>query len=93
MEGRKIRPLEVKKVKKTPGNNSWVQVTILEGKKHVLRQLFQYTGHPVEQLKRIAIGNIKLKSLPPGHWRELRKEEIESFKNKFAYVPSNSRPS
>ena len=93
MEGRKVRPLEVKKVKKTPGNNSWVQVTIIEGKKHVIRKLFQYTGHPVEKLKRIAIGNIKLKSLPPGHWRELRIEEIEGFKRKFAYDPSDSRPS
>jgi pseudouridine synthase len=92
MEGRKIRPLEVKMLKKTPGNNSWVQVTIIEGKKHVIRKLFQYAGHPVEKLKRIAIGNIKLKNLPPGHWRELKKEEIEGFKRKFAYDPSNSRP-
>ncbi|MCK4944619.1 MAG: hypothetical protein KAS65_13635, partial [Candidatus Aminicenantes bacterium] len=86
MEGRKIRPLEIKRVKKTPGNNSWVQVTIIEGKKHVIRKLFQYTGHPVEKLKRIAIGNIKLKTLPPGHWRELTKEEIEGFKKQYDYT-------
>jgi 23S rRNA pseudouridine2605 synthase len=91
IEGRKIRPLEVKTIKKTPGGNSWVQVTLVEGKKHVVRKMFQYTGHPVVKLKRISIGNIKLARLPSGHWRELRKEELEAFKVKFNYRAPGSR--
>jgi pseudouridine synthase len=91
IEGRKIRPLEVKTIKKTPGGNSWVMVTLVEGKKHVVRKMFQYTGHPVVKLKRVSIGNIKLARLPSGHWRELRKEELEAFKVKFNYRPPDSR--
>lgn len=89
IEGRRVRPLEVKIIKKTPGNNSWIQVTLVEGKKHVVRKLFQYVGHPVDKLKRVAIGNIKLGRLPSGHWREVRKEELQEFRREFGYIPQS----
>jgi 23S rRNA pseudouridine2605 synthase len=33
-------------------------------------------GHPVIDLKRIAIGNLTLGNLKPGEWRYLNKDEI-----------------
>ena len=60
-------------------------MTIREGKKHILRRAFQYSGHPVEKLRRVAIGSIKLGKLPAGEWRELRPEEIEQFKKLYRY--------
>lgn len=85
VDGTRVKPLAVDFIKKTAQNNSWWRITIFEGKKHVLRKMFQYTGHPVQSLKRTAIGTIRLKKLPRGHWRELTKEEIAQFKQTHHY--------
>ncbi len=85
IEGSRVKPLKVDFIRKTAQNNSWLRVTIIEGKKHIIRNAFKYSGHPVEKLKRVAIGTIKLKKLPPGHWKELPKEELEFFKKKYNF--------
>lgn len=83
LEGRRVKPLQIDFIKKTGQGNSWVRVTILEGKKHIIRNLLKYSGHPVEKLKRTAIGTIRLKTLPAGHWRELTVEELTLFKKTY----------
>ncbi len=90
LEGTRIKPLSIDFIKNTARDNCWINVTIIEGKKHVLRKMFQYSGHPVEKLKRTAIGTLKLKKLPAGHWRELTSSEIEEFKRACNY-PDRAR--
>ncbi len=85
LEGERLNPFVIEEVKTTAGGNSWLRVTINEGKKHILRNAFKYSGHPVEKLRRLAIGSITLGRLPLGEWRELRAEEIEAFKREFGY--------
>ncbi|MCP5049522.1 MAG: rRNA pseudouridine synthase [bacterium] len=85
LEGTRVKPLNIDFVKKTAHNNSWIRVTILEGKKHILRKVFKYSGHPVEKLKRVSIGSFRLHKLPAGHWREVTKEELEEFKKAHNY--------
>ena len=75
----------IEPVKMTSSGNSWLKVTISEGKKHILRNAFKYSGHPVEKLRRIAIGNIMLKNLPLGQWRELADYEVASFKKQYRF--------
>jgi len=75
----------IEPVKMTGSGNSWLKVTITEGKKHILRDAFKYSGHPVEKLRRVAIGNIKLKNLPLGEWRELKDYEIAAFKKQYRF--------
>lgn len=86
LERRRVKPLQIDFVKKTAQGNSWIRVTILEGKKHIIRNLLKYTGHPVEKLKRTAIGTIKLKKLPTGQWRKLTQDEVETFKKTYNYT-------
>ncbi|MGD2085998.1 MAG: pseudouridine synthase [Candidatus Aminicenantes bacterium] len=86
LEGRRVKPLQIDFVKKTAQGNSWIRVTIIEGKKHIIRNLLKYAGHPVEKLKRTAIGTIMLKKLPVGHWRELTPKELETFKKTYNYT-------
>lgn len=81
----RTNPLKIDLIKKTKNDNSWLKVTIIEGKKHILRKIFKFSGHPVEKLKRITIGNINLKKTPPGQWRELEEFEINNFKKKYDY--------
>ncbi|MCK4763562.1 MAG: rRNA pseudouridine synthase [Candidatus Aminicenantes bacterium] len=85
MDGIRVKPLKIDFVRKTGKDNSWLNVAIIEGKKHILRKMFKYLGHPVEKLKRTAIGTFKLKKLPPGHWRELTEEEVAQFKKEYNF--------
>jgi 23S rRNA pseudouridine2605 synthase len=90
LEERRVKPLRIDFVKKTAQQNSWIRVTIVEGKKHIIRNIFKYMGHPVEKLKRLAIGSIQLGKLPVGHWRELTHEEVEAFKRTSHYEPAST---
>ena len=63
---------------KTPGH---VKIIIHEGRNRQIRRMFQIVGHRVLELRRVAIGDIKLGSLECGHSRCLNKKEIEYLKN------------
>lgn len=86
IDGSRVKPVSIEFIRKTARNNSWIQVVIVEGKKHILRKVFKYTGHPVEKLKRLAVGTFKLKKLPVGYWRELTHEEVDAFKQKYGFA-------
>ena len=57
-----------------------LEVTIHEGKNRQIRRMFEAVGYPVQELARIAVGNIKLGHLKEGHYRKLSKGEIEYLK-------------
>ncbi len=43
----------------------WYEVTLSEARRDALRNKLFQTGHPVEKMKRVGIGNLRLESLPP----------------------------
>lgn len=90
LDGERLKPFAIQPLSATAGGNSWLRVTIREGKKHILRKAFQYSGHPVEKLRRVAIGSLKLGKLPLGEWRELKPQEIEEFKRQYHYEEASS---
>jgi 23S rRNA pseudouridine2605 synthase len=63
----------VKKLKSKSFNYS---VTIHEGKKRQLRCMFDAIGHPVMELRRVRMGNLKLGRLKKGEVREVRRIEV-----------------
>lgn len=58
-----------------------VEISIHEGKNRQVRKMFKAVGNPVQELERIAIGEIRLGHLKAGHYRKLTHEEIEYLKN------------
>lgn len=58
-----------------------VDITIHEGKNRQVRKMFKAIGNPVQELSRIAIGEIKLGRLSEGHYRKLTREEIEHLRS------------
>ena len=58
-----------------------VDITIHEGKNRQVRKMFRAVGNSVQELQRIAIGEIRLGRLAEGHYRKLTREEIEYLKN------------
>ena len=58
-----------------------VEISIHEGKNRQVRKMFATVGNPVQELERVAIGEIHLGHLKPGHYRKLTRAEIEYLKN------------
>jgi 23S rRNA pseudouridine2605 synthase len=58
------------------GSRVLVEITLHEGRKHIVRRMLAETGHPVSRLVRTNVGPIKLGSMRPGSTRELSTREI-----------------
>jgi 23S rRNA pseudouridine2605 synthase len=57
----------------------WYEVTLTEARRDALRNRLFQTGHPVEKIKRIRVGNLELASLQPGGHRTLSSEEVAAL--------------
>lgn len=73
-------PAKVKIIRGTQ-HSTLVEIAIHEGKNRQVRKMFAAVGNPVQELERVAIGDIRLGHLKPGHYRKLTREEIEYLKN------------
>jgi 23S rRNA pseudouridine2605 synthase len=58
------------------GSRVLVQLTLHEGRKHVVRRLLAEVGHPVSRLVRTDVGPLRLGSLKPGTVRRLTTREV-----------------
>lgn len=59
-----------------------VTITVVEGKYHQIKRMFQARGNRVVYLKRIAMAGIPLDpELGKGEWRDLTEEEIERLRS------------
>ena len=72
-------PAKVKVIKQMP-RHAIVEISIKEGKNRQVRKMFAAVGNKVQELQRVAIGDIKLGRLMEGHYRKLNREEIEYLK-------------
>ncbi len=61
---------------------STISLTIMEGKFHQVKRMFEAAGKKVVYLKRVSMGPLKLdESLPEGSYRELSDEEVELLRS------------
>ncbi|MGH9418212.1 MAG: pseudouridine synthase [Terriglobales bacterium] len=67
-------------VYRTSSENPWLEVVLIEGRYHQIRKMFALIGHPVEKLKRVAIGPLRIGQLKPGQMRELTPPEIAQLR-------------
>lgn len=58
------------------GRRAIVEVSLHEGRKHIVRRLLAHVGHPVQRLTRTAIGPVSIGGLRPGQHRELTVDEL-----------------
>jgi 23S rRNA pseudouridine2605 synthase len=72
-------PAKAKRIRKTE-NNSWLEITIHEGKKRQIRRMLEKIGHPVLKLKRIRIDGLEMGKLESGAYRYLTFEELNKIK-------------
>lgn len=62
------------------GENYWYAVTLQDSKKDILRRVLLTERHPVEKLKRIALGPLSLEGIPQGRYRTMNDKEVEALK-------------
>lgn len=79
LEDGKTAPARIKKVRKEEAN-SWVEITIHEGRKRQVRRMFDRVGRSVIKLKRIRTGGLVLGDLPEGGFRYLTPEEVQGLR-------------
>src|SRR5262249_14886319 len=56
-----------------------VEITIHEGRHHVVRRLLEAVGHPVSRLVRTEIGSLSTGNLKPGQLRHLTSHEVSAL--------------
>lgn len=66
---------KAKVFKKNP-HNSWLEITLKEGKNRQVRRMIEALGHKVLRLVRVGIGRLRLGELKKGEWRPLSAGEI-----------------
>jgi len=67
--------------------NFWYEVALKDSKRDELRRVLFAAQHPVEKLKRIALGPLTLEGLPPGHYRALAEREVALLKKVLTAPP------
>lgn len=77
IDGRKVKVKSVKIKKKYPKNNtSFVEITIIEGRNHIVKRLFESLGIDVIKLTRTNYAFLDLGTLRSYEYRTLTKDEV-----------------
>jgi len=78
IEGKKTYPSKIEIIEQSE-DETFLRITIHEGRNRQIRKMFDSLNHPVKYLKRIRIGNITLGNLQKGAFRPLTKQEINVY--------------
>ncbi len=78
LEGEPIKPVEIRIVDRSE-TASKLMFVLSEGKNRQIRRMCEQVDLTVMQLRRIAIGNVRLGTLEPGCHRNLTKDEIKEL--------------
>lgn len=79
LEDGKTAPAKLRKIRKEEAN-SWVEITIHEGRKRQVRRMFDRVGRSVIKLRRIKTGNLSLGDLAEGTFRHLTPAEVKGLR-------------
>ncbi len=72
-------PCRIVPLKETE-ENSWLEMTLHEGRNRQLKRMWEKMGYSVLKLARIRFGGLSLGKLKPGEYRPLRPAEVEKLK-------------
>ena len=82
IDGRKVNVSKIKLIgKDDEKNTSLVQITINEGRNHIIKRLFEKFNYEVLKLKREEYAGLNLGNLQSGEYRKLTKIEIDYLYN------------
>ena len=77
-------PAKVRRIRETD-LNSWIEITIYEGKRRQIRRMLERIKHPVMRLRRTKVAGLTLGRLPLGSFRYLTPDEVRKLKNTVSH--------
>jgi len=80
LAGARIRPVKQPGAARGREANLWYEVKLAGPRRDLLRRLLAEAGHPVEKMKRVALGPIELGAIPQGRYRRLTAEEVRRLR-------------
>lgn len=75
------RALEVTVLREPTPKNAWVEISIHEGRYHIVRRMFEELELPVLRLIRTEFGPLNVGETKVGRWRHLNEGEVENLFN------------
>jgi 23S rRNA pseudouridine2605 synthase len=81
-DGEKTKPADVF-VLREEDRNTWLQITLYEGRNRQIHRMGEAVGHPVLRLARLSFAGITTDGLRPGQLRELSDDELEKLKKNY----------
>ena len=79
LEDGMARALEVKVVREVNPKHHWVEVSIHEGRFHIIRRMFEFLEIEVIRLIRTEFGPISIGEIKEGRWRALNSVELDNL--------------
>jgi 23S rRNA pseudouridine2605 synthase len=79
MDGRPTAPCKIRLVSER--EKPWYEITLVEGRYHQVRRMFERAGQRVVKLKRVRFAFLTDRGLAPGQFRHLSASEIDRLKH------------
>lgn len=89
-DGYVMKPAEVFVLREEP-KNTWVQLTLTEGKNRQVHRMALAIGHPVQRLVRVSFAGLSTDGLRPGEWRPLNKSELDKLKKNYVVAARRAK--
>jgi 23S rRNA pseudouridine2605 synthase len=83
LEGGRTSPCDVKLLSQAE-DRSVVEMTLTEGRRHQIREMMEFVGHPVRRLVRTRHGPLELAGLRPGGYRKASERELAALRRMVA---------
>lgn len=71
-------PCEIKVLGKAK-SNTWIEITLTQGRNRQIKRMFWRIKCPVLKLIRMKFGELSIENLPEGHYRSLTKKELQAL--------------
>jgi 23S rRNA pseudouridine2605 synthase len=93
LDGRRTAPARVRSLgERSHRQKPWYEITLVEGRYHQVRRMFERVGQNVVKLKRVRIAFLTDSGLAPGQWRDLTKGEVRRLRaSKPGSIDKSSR--
>ncbi len=92
-DGYTTAPADVAITEQT-GDTTWLELVLHEGKNRQIRRMGDAVGHPVETLRRIAVGTVHIEGLAPRDHRPMTHDEVSDLYDLAGVdMPSRAIPS
>lgn len=81
LDGQRTAPAQIRRLgARSERAKPWYEITLVEGRYHQVRRMFERIGQPVVKLKRVRIAFLTDEGLGPGQFRHLTSAEVQKLK-------------